>query len=249
LDVAQVVLYVFWLFFFLLILYLRREDRREGYPLISEDPNEKDVWAVQALPEPKQFLLSDGSIVEAPRDNGDKRVPNATPMGPAPGTPMQPNGDPMLSQMGPASFAEREHRVDITVEGHPRIVPLRADDAFYLETRDPDPRGMPVIGADGLSAGTVVDVWVDRSEMLLRYLEVELAVTDDHRRVLLPINMAKVHRRHRRVDVSAIFAAHFANVPTTEQAEQVTLLEEDKIMAYYGGGTLFAAPSRIEPLI
>ena len=35
LDVAQVTLYVFWIFFACLIFYLRREDRREGYPLDS----------------------------------------------------------------------------------------------------------------------------------------------------------------------------------------------------------------------
>ena len=35
-DVAQVVLYAFWIFFAGLIFYLRREDRREGYPLEYE---------------------------------------------------------------------------------------------------------------------------------------------------------------------------------------------------------------------
>ena len=35
-DVAQVVLYAFWIFFAGLVFYLRREDRREGYPLESE---------------------------------------------------------------------------------------------------------------------------------------------------------------------------------------------------------------------
>ena len=34
-DVAQLVLYAFWIFFFGLIIYLRREDKREGYPLGS----------------------------------------------------------------------------------------------------------------------------------------------------------------------------------------------------------------------
>ena len=33
LDVAQIVLYAFCVFFAGLIFYLRREDRREGYPL------------------------------------------------------------------------------------------------------------------------------------------------------------------------------------------------------------------------
>ena len=36
LDVAQVTLYVFWIFFACLIYYLRREDKREGYPLDSD---------------------------------------------------------------------------------------------------------------------------------------------------------------------------------------------------------------------
>lgn len=31
-DVAQLVLYAFWLFFFGLIWYLQRESHREGYP-------------------------------------------------------------------------------------------------------------------------------------------------------------------------------------------------------------------------
>ena len=32
-DFAQISLYVFWIFFAGLIYYLRREDKREGYPL------------------------------------------------------------------------------------------------------------------------------------------------------------------------------------------------------------------------
>ena len=35
-DVAQVVLYGFWIFFAALIFYLRTEDKREGYPLQFE---------------------------------------------------------------------------------------------------------------------------------------------------------------------------------------------------------------------
>ena len=35
-DVAQVVLYAFWVFLAGIIIYLHREDKREGYPLESE---------------------------------------------------------------------------------------------------------------------------------------------------------------------------------------------------------------------
>ena len=67
LDVAQVVLYAFWIFFAILILYLRREDRREGYPLVSEPRggNETPGWFM--LPDKKVFKLFHGGSVTSPR--------------------------------------------------------------------------------------------------------------------------------------------------------------------------------------
>jgi photosynthetic reaction center H subunit len=38
-------------------------------------------------------------------------------------------------------------------------------------------------------------------------------------------------------------------VPTTKHPDQITLLEEEKITAYFGAGTLYAEPKRSEPLI
>jgi len=34
-----------------------------------------------------------------------------------------------------------------------------------------------------------------------------------------------------------------------KKAGSITLLEEEKVMAYFGGGTLYADPKRAEPLI
>jgi photosynthetic reaction center H subunit len=51
--------------------------------------------------------------------------------------------------------------------------------------------------------------------------------------------MAKIHAD--RVKVSSIPSELFASVPTTRSSTEVTLLEEDKISAFYGGGTLYAA--------
>jgi photosynthetic reaction center H subunit len=65
--------------------------------------------------------------------------------------------------------------------------------------------------------------------------------------VLLPMNFARVHRD--RVQVKAILSHQFAAVPGTKSADQITFLEEEKIMAYYGAGTLYAEPSRAEPLV
>ena len=60
-DVAQVVLYAFWIFFAGLIFYLRREDKREGYPLESDRSAQRHACrASRRCPSPKTFLLRDG---------------------------------------------------------------------------------------------------------------------------------------------------------------------------------------------
>jgi len=49
--------------------------------------------------------------------------------------------------------------------------------------------------------------------------------------------------------VRSIFAKQFDDVPATKKPDQVTLLEEERIMAYYGAGTLYADADRAEPII
>ena len=65
-DIAQLVLYLFWGFFFGLIIYLRKEDKREGYPLDSERAQDVKVQGFPSMPEPKRFDLPDGRTVYAP---------------------------------------------------------------------------------------------------------------------------------------------------------------------------------------
>ena len=48
--------------------------------------------------------------------------------------------------------------------------------------------------------------------------------------------------------MKAILGAQFADVPAHAKPDTVTLREEDRIAAYYGGGTLYAEASRREPL-
>ena len=54
-DITQMVLYAFWFAFFGLILYLRREDKREGYPLVSNEPG-RLVQGYPPYPGPKEFM-------------------------------------------------------------------------------------------------------------------------------------------------------------------------------------------------
>ena len=66
------------------------------------------------------------------------------------------------------------------------------------------------------------------------------------RRVLVPMPFARI--TGKGVQVHALMADQFAGVPGVAAADRVTLLEEERIGAYYGAGTLYAEPSRAEPL-
>jgi photosynthetic reaction center H subunit len=249
-DVAQVTLYVFWVFFACLVYYLRREDRREGYPLMIDPTNQlknpKDIL----IPTPKTFLLQHGGgSVKVPNGKHDARDPKAKKIGGWPGAPYEPVGDPMLAEVGPGAYAERADKPDLSHDGKPKIVPLRGATTYKVDSRDPDPRGMTVVGGDKATAGVVTDLWVDRSEALIRYLEVEITGTPESNKVLLPMNFAKVNKTRGVIEVYALFVEHFANVPRLATPDKVTLLEEDKICAYYGAGTLYAHPGRSEPLL
>jgi photosynthetic reaction center H subunit len=144
-DVAQVTLYAFWIFFAGLILYLRQEDRREGYPL--EDGLKSRTPPANSAP---FGGLPGGPIVP---------VGNPLLAGVGPGAWAQRSNEPDLT------FHEKQ----------PKIVPLRVAAGFYLAKNDPDPRGFTVIGGDDKPAGAVTDVWIDRNELLIRYYELEVA--------------------------------------------------------------------------
>jgi len=248
-DVAQVVLYVFWLFFAGLVFYLNRESRREGYPVERGplDPSRPpDGDFLPDLPSPKTFRLPHGGTSMAP-DAARREIEIKAEHVPAfPGAPLVPTGNPMTDGVGPAAYALRADRADLTLTGENKIVPLRVANGFSVAVEDPNPVGMTVVGCDGESPGKIKDVWVDRSEIIIRYLEVELA---DARTVLLPMPFAKVRPREGIVKVASITAAHFTDVPALKDPNSVTLLEEDKIAAYYGSGHLFATRARQEPLL
>jgi photosynthetic reaction center H subunit len=244
-DVAQLTLYGFWIFFAGLIYYLRSEDKREGYPLESDRSGRVRVQGFPPIPNPKTFRLEHGETRSAPRAQSAGGALKATPVGAWPGAPLEPNGDPMADGVGPAAYAQRPDVPDRTIEGHAKIVPLRVATDFTVAARDPDPRGMDVIAGDGLVAGKVSDVWVDRSETIARYYEVQVG----NRSVLLPANFARVDKWRRRLKVKSVYAHHFATAPAPRDPNQVTLLEEDRICAYFASGNLYAHPSRLGPWI
>ncbi len=261
-DVAQVTLYAFWIFFFGLIFYLRREDRREGYPL-EHNPGEPENPGVIWIPPPKVFRLADGSERLAPRagETDAGRSLNARPIELWHGAPLAPVGDPMKAEVGPGAYALRDDVPDMTFHNTPKIVPGRVASEFSVVDDDPDPRGMQIIAADGRVAGVCADIWIDRGEAIIRYLEAE---TKGGRRVLIPMTLARVGALFGgaldlvigdafgidgKIKVQTLTASQFEDIPALANPDQVTRLEEDRICAYFAGGQMYATPDRSEPIV
>ena len=249
-DVAQMVLYAFWVFFAGLVWYLRQEDRREGYPLEEDVTGRYNKNPFLFIPPKKTFVLPHGhGTVDAPNFKRDERPLSARRIAPAPGYPIEPVGNPLLAGVGPGSWAERAERPDVTAHGDARIVPMRLAEGFAIAEGEVEPRGLQVVGCDGKVGGTVADVWVDRAEHLIRYYEVTVG---EGRTVLLPNNFVVVRRGRggvRQLYVHAITAEQFADVPVPAQDGIVTLREEDRIAAYYGAGLLYALRNRQESVL
>ena len=244
-DVAQLVLYAFWAFFAGLIYYLVRENHREGYPMDSDSGGTITGWPV---PQPKTFLTSHGEVV-VPKAEPTAAL-QAEPVHGWAGAPLLPTGDPLLAGVGPGAYTRRADRPDESFDGSHKLQPLRLATGYGVVAGDIDPRGLTVYGADGEPGGQVVDLWVDEAETLFRYLEVQAA--SNGRRVLVPWNFAKFRRTRQdgeSVTVDALLGSQFGNVPATAPPDQGTLDEEDRIMGYFGAGTLYAEPGRAEPLV
>lgn len=248
-DVAQVVLYAFFVFFAGLIWYLRREDRREGYPLESEAAGWKRDRGFLFVPPPKKFQRAHGAPVVAPRFDVDPRTLNAAKIAPWPGAPLEPVGDPMQAAVGPGAYALRADTPEQTFDGRDLIVPIRVATNYAVASEDANPVGMAVLGADGKQGGVVTDLWVDRGEGVLRYYEVETGTPEASRRVLLPVTFSRVNASRRRIHVEAILGHQFAGAPATREPDRVTMLEEERTVAYFGAGTLYATVQRAEPLL
>lgn len=246
LDVAELTFYAFFLFFLGLVIYLRREDRREGYPLeddLTGIRNPIDEGILATAPQKFFYLPFDRGTVVMPNGSRDAMPTNITPRAHS-GTPFEPLGEPLSSGVGPASWCNRADRPDVDFTNRPRIVPMRLEEHFSVEYRDTDPRGLPVTGLDNEIAGTVSELWVDRAEHVIRYLEVALTAGGT---AIVPMAMAEVSRR--RVHIDAVTAAQFAGAPGLASPDQITLLEEEKVQAYFGAGYLWATAARSEPYL
>lgn len=254
-DVAQVSLYVFWVFFAGLVFHLQQESRREGFPLES-DTGERDGPSFLFTPPAKTFILPHGhGTASFPNDSRDVHSDNvaATRVAEFEGAAWRPTGEnPMLDSIGPGAWTDRAMVPDMTHEGEVKIVPMSVAKDFSIAEGDLDPRGLRVVGCDSVVAGRVTDVWVDKAEQIIRYIEMTTEVGAEPRNVLVPMNFCLIRKPHdgeKILYVHAITGAQFADVPATKKRREITLREEDRIMAYFGSGLLYATPRRAESMI
>ena len=248
-DLARVAIWLFWLFFAGLVLWLQRESKREGYPLVSDRSDKVLVQGFPAMPGPKTFLLPHGGTAVVPK--APSNAPYlAEPTARFPGAPLTPIGDPMLSRAGPGAYALRHDGPDLMFDDStPKIVPLRTLPEFSVSESDPDPRGWEVVGCDGIVAGIAVDLWLDKADMLFRFLEVEVPTEAGARRMMLPMPLIRVDEARKLVLVKTLMAKHFATAPTLRAADTITVTEEDMVQAYCAAGQLYATRDRSEPLL
>jgi len=88
-DFATIMIYLFWFFFFGLIVYLRMEDKREGYPLVS-DRKSVMVQGWPAAPAPKEERAKHSALHIWEARNAAAPVPPAAPAAPVEPAPITP---------------------------------------------------------------------------------------------------------------------------------------------------------------
>ena len=247
-DLASAAIWLFWIFFGLLIYYLQTENMREGYPLQSDDGGEAANQGPFPVPTDKTFLLPHGrgQLTVPSGQRGDRDDLALEQSSPAAGSPYVPTGDPMKDGVGPGAWAPRSDHAELDAHGHAKIKPMTALPDFHVSA-GMDPRGKAVVAGDGEVIGRIIDMWIDVPEQIVRYLTIDVNPEGSGQTRLIPMNFARI--KGDRVTVRSIYSTHFADIPTIRNADEITLLEEEKIMAYFGGGTLYADAKRAEPLL
>lgn len=245
-DLASLTLWLFYIFFALLIFYIQRENMREGYPMEDDDGKTAANQGPFPVPGDKTFILRDGrgnlTVPSGQRGDRDNLALQRTAV--AAGSPYVPTGDPMKDGVGPAAWAPRQDHPELDAHGHLKIKPISMLPDFHVSAGI-DPRGKAVVSGDDEVIGRIVDMWVDIPEATVRYMVVDLNPEGSGQQRLIPMNFARI--KANRVNVRSLYAHNFAGIPGIKADDQITLLEEEKIMAYFGGGTLYADPLRAEP--
>ncbi len=248
LDAVQIIVAAFFVFFTGLVYYLRREDKREGYPLRDVSPRNAAIEGFPPMPPAKIYLLQEGGTTAMPH-HFEPSATRAAPMERHPGAPLVPIGDAMFAEVGPGAYPMRKD-TPLLSEGEPQVLPIRAAPGWDVTRGDADPRGMQVLDAAKVPVGTVTDLWVDRGVKLLRYLEVELdprlgAISAGP--LLVPIFRTDIRARRRVVLLRSMLAGYLRTAPRLKSRDRISAREEDQVNAYFAAAAMYGRTYTAEP--
>ena len=232
-DVAQAAWWLFFLAFIAIVLLLRREDQREGYP--KDNLGLPPLAGPMPLPPSRPMLRLDGSPTAQPHHDPAPPL-RARPQFRFRGGPLVPQGNPLTAAVGPGTYTMRRDKPFRMLDGDPQVQPLRAARGWQVMPGETDLRGMRVLDIRFLPVGRVEELWADRGVKILRYLEISLDEGQGTGRVLVPIHHCEVHERERDIRVTALHGGQFNDVPRPQAPDSITAREEDMVNAYYAGG-------------
>ena len=238
-DLPQVLFWLFFLAFLALVFYLRRADKREGYPMKASPFDPSPLLGFPLPPEePQTYVLNDGGTTLAPHFYAPGDV-HARPLRLFDGTPLVPVGNPLLAGLGPGAWVKRRDEPMLTEEGELNLQPLRLLPDWSIPRGEADPRGMRVFDFRWNLIGTVRDVWIDRSIKIPRLLEVEPRPGLGRPVVLVPIWHVHVLERAREVHVESLHARQLADVPMPAAPDRITAQEDERLNAYFAAGRFY----------
>ena len=196
-DVAQLVLYAFWIFFAGLIYYLHPREPPRGLPdgdrraAAASIDRLADVADAQDLPAAHDGQRRCRARAESRRTQLERRA----------GAPLRRRAAgadrrPDAGRRRPGLLGDlRPDEPDLDHHGTPKIVPLRLAPESSVSAQDTDPRGLPRgRRRRRRRPARSRDLWIDRGEMIFRYLEVE-SRRQRARRCCVPMTFARITRR------------------------------------------------------
>lgn len=118
---------------------------------------------------------------------------------------------------------------------HRRLQELDRSD-FEIVNGEPDIRGWDVKNSAGQKIGEVEELIVDARQKKVRYMVVDLDDNElklDHRKVLIPIGLAELHRDDDDVILPNIQTEHFSSLPEYDK-NNLTPETERRICSAFG---------------
>ena len=237
-DVPDAAWWLFFLAFIAICWVLRKNDKREGYPLVASPFAGGALLGAPEPGSPLTYVLNEGGTTSTPHYYPAPPADTA-PLYPFDGTPFQPVADPLHTPLGPGAWVMRKDTPMLTEGGEKLLQPLRVCHDWSLAEGETNPRGMAVFDCRWRPVGIVADVWIDRGSRIIRHLEVELHEALGGGRVLVPIFHTVIGEHTREIRVTALSAAEFAAVPMPAEPDGITAREEDKLNCYYAAGKFY----------